>query len=106
MTDKKILYDSSKSAWPHTMTGWASAKGHFYKDESVARYDGCTHNYCKCGNEKKRDYSLCESCEHTREQEMYNAMPYVDYDGVTPLVIFRSDQYFMSYDDLYKLLPI
>jgi len=43
---------------------------------------------------------LCNDCIEAERKEDYNSMPYREWDGETPLVIFQTDIYFYDEDDL------
>lgn len=99
--EQKIMYDSDQAAQLKTVTGWMSADGRFFgKDEHMARYCGCTHMLCECGNEMKKGYGKCESCRRKKEQENYLNLPLVEWDGSTPLVIYNDDKYFFDESDI------
>jgi hypothetical protein len=98
-----IPFDSDGAASLKTVTGWVSRRGIFYgANEHGARYDGCTHKPCgDCGELIPRDGRIrCRPCQGTRDAERYAEMPREEWDGVTPLVIFRTDAYFFDEDEL------
>lgn len=102
----KILYNSKEAAQPVTMDGWLSADGHFWpnKDdpkfaEHHARWGGCTHKICECGNEHEKHYTMCFACRNKKSKERYGAMPFEDYNG-QPVCIYQSDTYFFNEDDI------
>ena len=98
---KVILPDSPEAATYQTVSGWVSAKGHFYgKDERLARYDGSTHRPCsECGELIEKN-SYCRPCHAKKEIAKYDAMPRKEWDGTTPLYSETADQYFFSEDEL------
>ncbi len=98
--EKIIMYESDEAASIKTVTGWVSSKGHFYgKDEDLARFDGATHKKCECGNIKEiRSY--CRYCSERRSHKKYLNMAPIDWDGVTPLCINGTDEYFFDAHDL------
>jgi hypothetical protein len=102
-TETVVSFDSDEAAHLTTVTGWMSRRGIFYGDnERGARYDGCTHKPCAdCGELIPRDSLIyCRSCLGTRDAARYAEMPRQEWDGVTPLVIYRSDKYFFDEDEL------
>ena len=87
-----------------TVTGWVSAKGHFYgqgaQAESMARWDGSTHRKCEgCGELFERN-AYCRPCHAKKEIEKYNAMPRKKWDGVGMLYSDTQDRYFYGWDDV------
>jgi len=97
----KILYDSDEAASIKTLTGWVSRTGRYWgKDEHMARWDGCTHKLCECGNEMMKGYTICETCRSKKAIEAYDKMPFKEWDGKTPLVLFNDDQYFFHEEDI------
>lgn len=105
MQEKKFIpYDSPEAAQYRTITGWVSKDGRFWGDnEHMARYSGCTHVLCsKCKKEYvERGRTKCKKCQHTDYINAYSKMPYKDWDGVTPITLYDSDEYFMDIDDLF-----
>jgi hypothetical protein len=86
-----------------TVTGWRSRNGHFYGDnEHLARWDGCTHLICDCGAEMDRTYTICRACRNKKRLAQYQAMPFKEWDGETPLTLNDDDRYFWSEDDLLE----
>lgn len=84
-----------------TVTGWVTADGRFFgKEERLARYHGCTHKVCECGKLMEKAWTLCESCRARKSRERYNAMPFKEWDGETPVVISGDDHYFFNEDDI------
>lgn len=104
--DKIIMYDSPEAAQVITLTGWVSGGDNrfFYKDEHLARWSGCTHLKCDCGNTMKKSYTKCENCRYSLEFERYLKLPYVEWDLVTPVVERGGDTYFFNVDDLEEYM--
>ena len=104
--DKIIMYDSPEAAEIQTLTGWVS-KGstpntiRFWgKDEHMARWSGCTHVKCECGHIHEKTWTKCPHCREIAQRERYNALPYKEYDGKSPVVLWDGDTYFFSEDEL------
>lgn len=96
---KVIMYDSPEAAEKKTVTGWFSRDGRFWgKDESMARYSGCTHKKCECGGITERGYTYCKVCRGKRHVQAYMARPYKDIEY--PVYSDALDKYFFSEDDL------
>lgn len=105
MTEEKILYNSDDAASIKTVTGWVSSSGRFWgKEEHMARWEGCTHKLCECGNEMQKGYTICERCLSKKAIERYDKMPFKDWDGETPLVLFNDDRYFFHEEDIEMYL--
>jgi hypothetical protein len=102
MKEKTILDTSDEAAQQVTITGWKGG-GFFYgNDERSARYAGCTHRKCEtCENITPKSRIYCETCQSKRDRERYEKLPLVEWDGETPLVIFRDDRYFFDADDFF-----
>jgi len=97
---KIILNDSPDAAQLKTVELWVAFDGRMFNDEHTARYAGCTHVRCECGNITEKLYVRCQTCRDKKAIEKYNAMPFKEWDGTTPLVIYGSDQYFYDEGDL------
>lgn len=96
-----IMYASDDAAQRVTVTGWRSRSGRFYgDDEHLARWDGCTHKVCACGAEMERIYTICRSCADKKRLEKYEAMPFKEWDGETPLTLYDDDEFFWNEDDV------
>lgn len=95
----KVLYESDEAAQIKTVTGWFSRFGRFCSDEHSARYDGCTHQTCDCGNEMHRGWTKCDSCRLVISTARFEAMPEVAYND-QPVVLFESDRYFFCIEDI------
>lgn len=100
MDSRIIMRDSDEAAKPYTAHGWLSSNGHFYTDESVARYDGCTHVACRhCGKPTPKSYTACDACRASAETARFYAMPEAAWDGVAMLYSDTHDTYYASPDD-------
>ena len=99
-----ILSSDEKAAQLKTVTGWVSAKGHFYgqgtQAESMARYDGSTHRPCSECGELIEKSGYCRPCRAKQEIAKYNAMPRKKWDGKALLYSQVEDRYFNDADDL------
>lgn len=101
-----VHYDSAEAArYVRNIDGWVSRKGQFYGNhkgaENLARWDGCTHVKCEgCGATTERSYSLCKTCRAAREVERFKALPVRDWDGLSPVCVYRSDAFFFGWDAL------
>ena len=102
--EKIILFDSDEAAQPITLSGWQSSDGFFFRDESSARYRGCTHKICDCGKPMSKFYTKCESCRFVSQVEKYDKLPFKEWDGVTPLCIYQSDEYFFNENDIWDYI--
>jgi len=96
--EKIILYDSPEAAQPITLSGWQSSDGFFFREESMARYRGCTHKICECGKPMSKFYTKCEGCRYVSLQDKYNKLEYKEWDGTTPVCIYDTDIYFFDED--------
>ena len=100
--ERIIMYDSVEAAEYQTgLSGWVSGGGlYFGENEDMARYAGCTHKYCECGQIMRKHYTRCESCQERRANEWYVSLEKRrwDYDG--PVYSDSADIYFSDWDDL------
>jgi hypothetical protein len=48
--------------------------------------------------------SYCDACEAKRESDRWDALPRVEWDGVTPVCTWLDDRYFFDVDDLRSYL--
>lgn len=71
-----ILYDSDQAAHRATVEGWVSATGRFWgNNEHGARYEGCTHVRCACGEVMGKGLGKCGACHEAENIARYAAMP-------------------------------
>ena len=104
-----ILPDSPEAATYRTdITGWVSRDGlYFGKDEELARYSGCTHKKCECGNIFEKSWIQCEKCrladKEKRQAEALAKMPRQEWDGETPLYEEASDRYLFDAGEVEDL---
>lgn len=107
MDEKIIMYDSDESAEFVTgLSGWiASDTRHFWGDnEDMARWSGCTHKVCECGEIMSKNYTICDKCKTKSEYERYNEMPVVKWDGNNPAYSQLCDKYCFDEGDIDILL--
>lgn len=94
---KVVFYDGDEAAKQATVTGWVSRDGRYFgKDEHSARWNGCTVLRCACGAFHEKGWTVCQTCRDKAADEQYNSLPFVGWDGITPLCLFRDDKYFFS----------
>lgn len=92
--EKMIHYNSPEAAQLKDLKLWVSANGRVHSDENSARYDGCTHKNCECGELVEKMYTLCEKCRGKRDIQIYWEKPLVEWDGESPLYDDFSEEYF------------
>lgn len=99
--DRVILYDSDEAAVfeERKLKMWWSNTGRGYKDERLARSDGCSHRVCECG-EVIPKLSYCEKCREKKARERFEAMEVVEWDWETPVCIHDTDMYFFHHEDI------
>jgi hypothetical protein len=98
MSEEIILESNDNAAKIKTITGWVSSNGRFFgKNEQAARYDGATHKKCPCGAIIPIT-TYCGICHQKRQKEKYNAMPFKEWDGDTPICTFDNDIFFYCHD--------
>src|ERR1700733_3026068 len=92
--EKRIMYDSQEAATYRTdIKGWVSKDGLFYGDnpssEHGARWSGCTHMVCECGNVYGKGRVRCDSCQAKITSEKYYALPMIEWDRTTPVWVWE-----------------
>jgi hypothetical protein len=97
MENKIVLMDSPEAAQYKLVSCWVSRNGKLCTNEKAARFDGCTHRKCVCGNIVERHWLICKDCRDKKDNKRFLAMPIIEWDGETPLCVFNGDQYF--YDE-------
>lgn len=104
--DEVIMYDSPEAAQIKTLTGWVSSgKGgsraaYYANNEHNARWAGCTHVKCECGNIMEKVWTKCESCRHKARVERYNDLPFKKWDYKEPVCTWDGDKYFFDLESL------
>lgn len=83
----------------------------FYGDkehaERAARYCCEKDHACDlegCKGRAEKPYIYCKPCRDKKDRERWLALPEVEWDGETPLVLHDDDTYFFSADDLQEYL--
>ncbi len=104
MTDTLVILPTSAEAATYRtdIKGWVSRSGRYFgDDERLARYDGCTHNACtSCGAPAEKYHLYCDACQAKRDAERWEALPVADWDGETPLCLYRGDTYLYDIDQV------
>lgn len=107
-SEQIVLPDSPEAATYRTdIKGWVSRDGRFYGDgptgERTARYAGSTHSVCqRCQKPCEKNWLLCDGCRSLADHERWEKLELVEWDGVTPLTLFRGDEYFFDADSIYE----
>lgn len=104
MSDSIIFPEDENSArYMPQIWGWVSSNGRFFgEDEKLARWDGATHIHCECGEVIKKQSALCKTCAEKRQDEIYNKKAKKLWDGESPMVLFNTDLYFCSSEDVLE----
>ena len=100
------MYDSPEAATYRTdIEGWVSSSGCFYgKQEESARYAGCTHLKCECGNIMKRGWNKCDECRNKAAIERYDAFPFREWDRKEPVCTWDGGRYFFNEDEIISFM--
>lgn len=103
-TKELIVLDTDESAAKLiTVTGWVSRHGRFFGDkEESARYDGCTHKSCDCGNSMTKGWTKCDFCRSKSAAERYKALPFKEWDWAVP--VCDDEKYFFSAEEIDEYL--
>jgi len=101
-----VMFDSDDAAQYKTgLSGWVSRRGHYFgEDERMARYDGCTHSRCECGNLMNRSYTKCAACADRSKLDKYMAMPEQEWDGLAMIYSEARDEYYPDPDEAEDVL--
>jgi len=74
-----------------------------YQDRHTAEYAAATGQICECGKEfEGTSYIFCPECREKRSNERYLKLELVKWDSEIPLMIWDTDIYFFSEDDIYN----
>lgn len=96
MDEKTILYDSDEAASYKTgLEGWVNSSGNFWgKNEHMARWSGCTHKKCECGNVHSKNWICCKNCSEKKATERFKEFEKEKWNGIDPICVYNSDIYF------------
>lgn len=105
--NKIVLYTSNDAAkFVENISGWIDRHGYFFgKDESAARYSGCTHRKCNsCDRFTEKHWLICEDCRSKKDLEKYLSMQKKEWDGDAMLYSDREDKYFKGIEEINDYL--
>ena len=104
--EEQVLDISDEAAvFEKNIIGWVDRHGRYFgSDERTARWSGCTHITCECGNVTKKEYAVCSQCRAENAIERYEKKEKIHWDGKTPLYSDAMDEYFMDEDELRDFL--
>jgi len=85
-TEEFTLSESEDAAtFRENIKGWVSKSGRFSVDtessERLARYDGCTHIRCECGELTEKTWTRCAECREKGRHERWLQKPVGEWDG-------------------------
>lgn len=101
MTDNILEYGKNDGAKRVTVTGWVDKDGNFFgENEHLARWSGCTHIKCDCGNLTEKQWTACKECRNKKSIEKFKSFQVVDWDRETPICLYDSDEYFFDEESL------
>ncbi|MFH1984821.1 MAG: hypothetical protein ABIL58_23515 [Pseudomonadota bacterium] len=104
--EKIVMYDSPEAAkqGKKLLFGWWSRKGRYYapgkEAEHMARWDGCTHRRCDCGEIMERMWTKCAKCREKAEVERHAARETAEWDGKGPIYSETIDRFFMGWSEV------
>lgn len=107
MDGEIIYYNSERAAQPAKLILadgtekdlWIASSGAGFPDEHTARWSGCTHVQCGCGQWHKKSWTLCDSCRAKKARERYLALPAKEYDG-SYVALYDDDTYFWNEEEI------
>jgi hypothetical protein len=105
VTNNMIMFDSPEAATYRTnIEGWVDRNGLYHGNyERGARWSGCTHQTCACGNVHEKGLTVCNSCYAKERTEKYYALPLVEWDG-GPLAVWDDDTFFWDEDSVLEYM--
>lgn len=108
MSKEIVMYNDENAAKFVTVSGWVSKDGYFYGDnkdsEHLARYKGCTHRECECGNIMEKHYLYCQKCRDKKDRERHAKREVVEWDGETFLYDHLTENYFKGVGEIEDYL--
>lgn len=102
MGEQIIRYDSDEAAVLKTVEAWVTNDGILFKEEARARYHGCTHKVCECGELMPKYKTICDVCSDSKSDERYFKRPFIEWDMVTP--VFDGDTFLFSSEEVEDYL--
>lgn len=69
-------------------------------DKHMASWCCCTHISCRCGKQRTKHFTMCETCVEVNRLAAYYAKPEKEWDGEFPIAISDRDKYFFDESDL------
>jgi hypothetical protein len=105
--EKVVMFDSPEAARRVEQWGWKSRDGIFYpgdnpSSEHGARWSGCTHQTCECGNTYVKGHVRCDSCQSKKDTDEYLALPIEEWDGEGPVCTYKDDRFFFDEESLLE----
>ena len=102
--EKQIMYDDENAArFVENIKGWVDINNRFYgnnaNSEHMARWSSCTHRKCECGKLITKGWPKCDECRAKIEIELYNKLPFKEYDGGL-VYSHLVDKYFRDSDEI------
>ena len=100
---EQLLYNDEKSArFVEGIKGWVDKDGRFFGNdklsEHMARYSSCTHIVCGCGEIMPKGWTKCKKCREIQDMELYNKLPFMEWDGKVPVYSKAFSEYFFGSD--------
>lgn len=103
MDDEKMVLntDDEAATYRTDISGWVSRNGRYFgDDERLARWDGCTHILCDCGEPTEKPWTKCKKCREAERDKHFATLEKKPWDGKVPLCIWDDDQYFWSEEEI------
>jgi hypothetical protein len=104
MNQKVILREDAEKMIEEVQSSFFKVNNQRYITKELAIYATITHDKCSCGNLMRRGRLYCDCCRLKKRNEDYKSKTHIEWDGVTPLVLFDSDVYFFSEDEIYDYI--
>lgn len=94
---EKRFYETNSGAEHKTVKGWFDTNGRFWgENEHMAKVCSATHKHCdNCGAEIGIK-GHCQPCREQNRTNEFKSYPVLAWDGVTPIAIFDTDEYFFD----------
>ena len=104
---KIVMFDQPDLVEYRTdLEGWTGPDKLYHgkgeEGERRARYANSTHKRCECGEPIEKFQSRCSVCRKVQDEEKFNTLPIVEWDGVSWLYDDTESRYFEDVDGIIE----
>ena len=101
-----ILYEDQAAAKLVNVTGWVDKNGRFFGNqidsEHLARYSGCTHKTCECGELIEKMFTKCSKCRELAKIQRHKDRKFQEWDGEEIVYSDKYQRYFYDADEIVE----